>query len=149
MQHLLDENTYKKLYFCISSNIQSNTLRFLRKYKMCFTEPEWKFLNDKHHEVSSLYGLRKIHISMAIESAINTQNGEIIEIFETNDLQLRPIIGLTKCPTRKLSQLINILLKPFLKNIKSFIHDMFDFLNKCTRDVDELTNLALKLWIIS
>ena len=76
MQHLLDENTCKKL-----DKIQSNLLRFLRKYKMCFIEPEWKFLNDNHHEVSNFYGLPKIHKSMIIESAINTQNSENIEIF--------------------------------------------------------------------
>ena len=93
MQHLLDENTYKKLGSCIDSKIQSNVLRFLRKYKMCFTEPKWKFLNDKHHEVSNFYGLPKIHKSMIIESAINTQNTEIIEIFVPNDLKLRPIVG--------------------------------------------------------
>ena len=26
-------------------------------------EPEWKFLNDKHHEVSNFCGLPKIHKS--------------------------------------------------------------------------------------
>ena len=40
MQHLPDENTHKKLDSRIDSKIQSNLLRFLRKYKMCFTEPE-------------------------------------------------------------------------------------------------------------
>ena len=40
---------------------------------MCFTEPEWKFLNDKHHEVSNFYRLPKIHKLKTIESAINTQ----------------------------------------------------------------------------
>ena len=40
MQHLLDENTYKKLDPCIDSKIQSDLFRFLRRYKMCFTEPE-------------------------------------------------------------------------------------------------------------
>ena len=48
---------------------------------MCFTEPERKFLNDIHHEVSNFYGLPKAHKAMVIESAINTQNSEIIEIF--------------------------------------------------------------------
>ena len=71
MQHLSDENTRKKLGSCIDSKMQSDLLRFLRKYKMCFTEPEWKFLNDKHHEVSNFYGLPKIHKSMFIESATN------------------------------------------------------------------------------
>ena len=46
---------------------------------MCFTEPEWKFTNDKHHEISNFYGLPKIHKSMVIESTINTQKSEIFE----------------------------------------------------------------------
>ena len=70
MQPMLDENTYKKLDSCIDSKIQSNPLRFLRKYKMYFTETEWNF-----------YGLPIIHKSKVIESAINTQNSEVIEIF--------------------------------------------------------------------
>ena len=44
---------------------------------------------------------------MVIESAISTQNSEIIEIFEPNDLKLRPIVGGPKCPTRKLNKSIN------------------------------------------
>ena len=96
---------------------------------MCFTELEWKFRNDKHDEVSNFYGLPKIHKSMVIESATNTQNSEIIETFEPNDLKLRPVVGGPKCPTRKLSQLIDILLKPYLKRIKSFIRDSLYFLH--------------------
>ena len=45
---------------------------------MCFTEPEWKFLNDKYHEVRNFNGLSKIHKSKIIESVRNTQNDEII-----------------------------------------------------------------------
>ena len=37
------------------------------------------------------------------ESAINTQSSKFIEIFETNDLKLEPIIDDPKCPTRKLN----------------------------------------------
>ena len=139
---MLDENTYKKLDSCIDNKIQSNLLRFLRKHKMCFKEPDWKFLNDKYHEVSNFYGLPIIHKFMIIESAINTQNSEISEIFEPNDLMLRPIVGGPKCPTRKLSQLIDILLKPFLKHIKSFIRDSLDFLIKGPRDIDEDTEIV-------
>ena len=92
MQHLQKSTTsttstsYKKLDSCIDNKIQCNLLRFLRQHKMCFAGPEWKILNDKHNEVSNLYGLPKIDKAMIIESAINTQNGEIIEIFEPNDL---------------------------------------------------------------
>ena len=50
MKHLWDDN-----------KIQSNLLRFISQHKTCFTEPEWKFLNDKHHKVTHFYGLAKIH----------------------------------------------------------------------------------------
>ena len=79
---------------------------------MCFTEPERKFLKDKQCEVSNLNGLPKIHKSKITESAINTQNSEIIEIFEPNDLKLRPTV---ENSTRKQCQLIDILSKPFLQ----------------------------------
>ena len=65
----------------------------------------------------------------------------MIEIFEPHDLKLRPIVGSPKCPPRKLIQLIDILLKPFLKHIKSFICDSLNFLNKYPRDVDEDTEI--------
>ena len=117
MQHLSHENTYKKLGSCIDSKIKSDLLKFLRKYKMCFTEPEWKFLHDKHDKVSNFFGLTKSYKSTIIESSINTQNLEMTEMFEPNDLKLRPIVDGPDCLTRKLSQLIDILLKPFLKCI--------------------------------
>ena len=83
MQHLWDS--------CIDSKIKSSLLKFI-KYKTSFIEPEWKFFNDKLHEVNSFYGLPKVHKYMVIKSAINTKNSEIIEIFETNDHKLRPIV---------------------------------------------------------
>ena len=54
------------------------------------------------------------------ESSIKTLSGEIIEMFETINLKLTPIVDGSKCPTRKLSHLIDIVLKPFLKQTKSF-----------------------------
>ena len=63
MQHLLDKNTYKKLHPFIDNKIRSNFLRFLSQYKMCFTEPERKFLKNKRYEISNFYELPKIHKS--------------------------------------------------------------------------------------
>ena len=88
----------QKVHSCIDSKIQSNLLRFLTKYKICFTEHDWKFLNDKHYEVSNFCELPKICKSMLIESAIKTQNSEIIEIFAPNDLKLMPVVRSPKCP---------------------------------------------------
>ena len=43
--------------------------------------------------ISTFCGLPKIYKSMVIKSAIITQNSKNIDIFEPNDLKLRPIIG--------------------------------------------------------
>ena len=74
---------------------------------------------------------------MIIKCAMNTQGSEIME----TGLKLGPIVHGPKGPTRKilLSQLVDILLKPFSKHIKSFICDSLDFLIKCLRDADEGT----------
>ena len=47
-----------------------------------------------------------------------------------------------KFPTRKLSELIGTLLKPFLKHLKSYIRGSIDFLNKCGRNTDGNTVIA-------
>ena len=57
-----------------------------------FTEPERKFLIDKHYEVSDFHGVPIIHKSKMIDSAIITQNSEIIETFEPNDLKIGAIV---------------------------------------------------------
>ena len=57
-------------------------------------------------------------INLITESIILSQNSEIIEIFESNDLRLRAILGASKCLTSKLRLLIHIILKLFLKHIK-------------------------------
>ena len=40
-----------------------------------------------------------------------------------NLLTLRPIVAGPDCPTRRLSNIVDILLKPFLIHIKSYIKD--------------------------
>ena len=87
MNHPLDENAYKKLDSCIDNKIQSNLLAFARRFKMCFTEAGWKFLNDKHYEVSNFYELpkidkSKIRKSVITESARNTRKNEIIKFLK-------------------------------------------------------------------
>ena len=49
-----------------------------------------------------MYGLTEVHKSDIIEPAINTQKNEVFEIFEPNDLKIRPIVGSPTCLTRKL-----------------------------------------------
>ena len=84
----------------------------------------------------NFYGLPKIHKSQLITNAIKEKNSE------AQDLKVRPIVGGRKCPTREHSELIDALLKPFLKHVKSYIRDSIDFLNKCDRNTDRNTVIA-------
>ena len=54
----------------------------------------------------------------------------------------RPTVDGSKCPTRKSSQLIDILLKSSLKQTQSFIRDSLGFWNKCRRNRDEDTEIV-------
>ena len=83
---------------------------------------------------SNFNGLPKVHKSNIIQEAIQVQNSEYIKIYEPPDLTLRPIVAGPNCPTRRLSNLVDILLKPFLIHIKSYIKDNLDFLAKCSRE---------------
>ena len=55
---------------------------------------------------------------------------------------MRPIVGGPNCPTRLLSQLIDIILKHFLIHIKSYIKDNLDFLRKCFPKNNDSTTLV-------
>ena len=63
---------------------------------------------------------------------MQVQNSECINIYEPSDLTLRPTVAGPNCPARRLSNLVDILLKPFLIQIKSYIKDNLDFLAKCS-----------------
>ena len=66
---------------------------------------------------SYFYGLSKIHKSKQGNEAIQQQNNEYIKIHEPDDLTVRPIAGGPNCLIRPLSQLIDMILKPFLIHI--------------------------------
>ena len=54
-------------------------------------------------------------------------------------LKVRPTVGQSKFLTRKPSELIEALLKHFLKYAKSYILDIIHFLIKCGRNTDRNT----------
>ena len=131
-EHLSNQNTYQKLHKNLDPTIMKKLKNLLNKRKSIFTVKEFKYLNEADYSTSIIYGLPKIHKSQLITNAIKEQNSEVVSINESQDLKVRPIVGGPKCPTRKLSELIDALLKPFLKHVKSYIRDSIDFLNNVT-----------------
>ena len=96
-----------------------------------FTSKEKDYLTNFYFKESNFYGLPKIHKCNTIKNAIETQrNQEYITCIEPNDLTFRPIVGGPQSPTQRLSNLIDILLKPFCNHINSYLRDSLDFLTQ-------------------
>ena len=78
---------------------------------------------------SNFYGLPKIHKSKEIEQNLKECNRTYVKIPAPTDLKLRPIIAGQSSSTQGLSNLLDILLKPFGQRVPSFIQDDMEFLN--------------------
>ena len=120
-----NENCDKK----VSKDLEKLATKFIN----CLLKEEQDFLTKFSFSTSNFYGLSKVQKSKIIQEAIQVKNCEYIKIYDPLDLTLRPIVAGPSCPTRRLSNLIDILLKPFLIHIKSYIKDNLDFLAKCSR----------------
>ena len=104
------------------------------KFSNCLLKEEQHFLTRLSFSISNFHCLPKFYKSKVIQEAIQVQNSEYIKIYEPSDLTLRPIVTGPNCPTCRLSNLVDILLKPFLIHIKSYIKDNLHFLAKCSRE---------------
>ena len=87
------------------------------KYESLLTKAEKFYLTSISFLTSNFSRLPKIHKSKQINEAIQQQNTEYSEI-QPEDLTVRPIVGGPNCPTRTLSHLIDIVLKPFSNSHK-------------------------------
>ena len=108
--------------------------KFITKFSNCLSKEEQDFLTKFSFSASNFYGLPKVHKSKIIQEAIQVQNSEYVKIYEPRDLTLRPIVAAPNGPTRRLSNLVDVLLKPFLIHIKSYTKDNLDFLAKFSRE---------------
>jgi len=74
-------------------------------------DKENDYLQNFQWKSSNYYGLPKIHKSKQISEEINRQQSEIIEMTAPADLTFRPIVGGPKCPTHRISEFLDIVLK--------------------------------------
>ena len=70
------------------------------------------------------------------------ESSEVVSINVPQEFKIRPIVGGNRCPTRNLRELIDTLFKSLLKNVKIYIRDSIDFLNKCNRNTDGNTAIV-------
>ena len=123
----------------IKTLIANNAL--VKKYENSFLKHEidyWPIFNTKVVIFMVLLKSTNLKISKAIEEP----NSECISCFQPKDLKLRSIVAVYKCPSKRHSNFVDILLKHLLFKIKSYVKDDFDFLEKCKRNITENSKLV-------
>ncbi|XP_029648356.1 uncharacterized protein LOC115222314 [Octopus sinensis] len=100
-------------------------------------EKETDYITNFKCKPSFFYGLRKIHKSKIINEACKQSTGKYINIQTPEDLTLRSIVAGPACETHRLSNSLDILLKPLLKYIKSFIRDDLDMLEHIPKTINK------------
>ena len=133
-EHLNDHNTYEELANHKNSTVMSKIEKFAKKYETehsILTKDESLYLRKFDCKTPNFFGVPKIHKSSKINAAMFKGYSHQIKIpYEIVDLPFRFINGEVASPTCKLSELLDILLKPFLPLTPSYIRDYTDFLNK-------------------
>ena len=137
-----DEKTDKKLNSNPDQAIMKKPKALITKYNSLLTDSEYKYFSHNYFEKSNFYGRPKIHKSKILHEAIREQNKELITISEPKDIKLGPIVGGPKCPTRRLSNFFDLILKSLTKHVKSNIKDNIEFLKTCKRNVTDDTDLV-------
>ena len=107
----------------------------ITKCKPLLTDSEYKYSSHNYFETSNFYDRPKIHKSEIAHKAIKEQNKELTTILEPKGLKLRPIVRGRKCPARRFSNCLYLILKPVTKYVKSNIKDNIEFLKTCNRNV--------------
>ena len=123
----LDDDPYKK--------VKKDYEKLITNYKNGLTEDKLDYLIKFERKESKCYGLPKIHKSKEISEQCKTNENTYIEISVTEGMTFRPIVAGPENETHRLSNFIDILLKPMVKHVKSFIRDSTDFLNHLPKTV--------------
>ena len=112
---LADKEHYTELTDVDYDNkIMKKIGKHIKKFDKETTKKEKDYLEKFTWKTSNFYGLPKIHKSEAVKNAIQEQNATYIKLQAPPDLKLRPIVAGPASPTHRLSNFIDIVLKPFM-----------------------------------
>ena len=137
-----DSSYYEKLAADPHKETSLKYNKFLNKYQNQLTEKELDYLRNFEIKSSQFYGLPKIHKNESINEKCKLSNSSYVEVTDVDDLKLRPIVAGPSCLTHRLSNLLDILLRPFTKHVKSNLRDTTHFLNNLPNKVQPKTLLA-------
>ena len=129
---LNDTDVYKKCKMKAIKTSMNKVKSFLSKNKKYLDKNNFEsnYIGNFDYVASSFYGLPKIHKNEKIQKIMKTANEISVKLDPPEDLSFRFITAGPNSPTSKLSEFLDIILKPFLSVIPSYIKDVTDFLNK-------------------
>ena len=136
LTHLHDTLTYEKIAdITTTPNMMDVSHKFVSKYDNILTKMESRYITEFKASPSKFYCLPKVHKSEEIQRITDTSTSKYIKISRPPILSSRPICAGPN-NTNKLSNLLDIILKPTATKVKSYVRDDFDFLNHVTRHID-------------
>ncbi|CAH3037813.1 unnamed protein product [Porites lobata] len=142
LEMLNDSQTYEE----ITANKDKVVMKLMKElagnHSHSLTEKEVNYLCHFDFKTSGFYGLPKIHKSKIICQEAKVQKKPYIRVLRPADLKFRPIVAGPRCPTSRLSNFVDILIKPFTLHVQSYLRDTIDFLNYLPRIVPETTILV-------
>ena len=127
-----NEDIYEK---CKSKSIKTSmnkVKQFVKNNEKYFdvNNFESNYITNFDYNAPAFYGLPKIHKNEKIQHFMKKANDIYVKMEAPKDLSFRFITAGPNSPTSKLSEFLDILLKPFLPIIPSYIRDVTDFLVK-------------------
>ena len=108
--------------------MSKNIIGLLGKHKDCLTKHEYSYTT--YWKTSNFYVLPKIHKCKAIIEAIKKEQKAYIVLEPPNALKCRPIIAGPSSPTQHLSEILQKILSPIVREQKSYVKDDWDLLRK-------------------
>lgn len=100
------------------------------RYKPSLIDSEYKYLIHNHFETNNFSGRPKRYKSEILHEVIKEQHKELITIWKSKDLKLRPLLG-------------GPIWKPLTKYVKCDIKDIIKFLKRCKQNVTDSAVLVI------
>ena len=138
MEHLLDHSTYTEAN---DEDPDKRVMEIIKEYADEYTpdvltEKENEYISEFSPISSKFYCLPKIHKSKEIEKIMGERPADNLKMPEPQNIPGRPIVGSPNCPTNKLSNLMDLILKPLVFKVRSYVKDSFHFLEMLPQNVD-------------
>ena len=133
MEKTLNSRAYKRLPLNCDFTVLNSIRKLAKFHEKCF-DPKGKeinYMSNFDFQSANFYGNPKIHKNKKIIETIKHSCGSYVKIDPQGiDLKFRYICGGANSPTSRVSEYLDIILKPFLQLIPSYIRDYTDFLAK-------------------